>query len=362
MVAMSIFIFLGAATIGILRSGLHVWRSGEAKRKTFDAAQLVLSQISQDLRAIYTYQPREDQLDNICLICDFDQNGRQRIRFVRTVAGATSPYTHKEAGSLLGADRDLDLVEDYHEARMGTMRATGGLCEIAYVMDTDPSSMKLYRGIRAPIGGAGTFLDNANLVPGASGSTLIELAEDVLHMGFLFWTQYTNTWNSRYWPLTNPRPRQKSGPALWWNSTRSDPPPYEPEENEFTTYLSGATPGDPRDDIFPRALRVVLVMREGETGATSKLSRDISEDALQVPVENPGAFGRLEHHYVKIDGEWIRYTSVERRALRIDPGRGSRGVRGTLPAPHRRGALVQAGKTFSFTLRLPGGREDWNGE
>lgn len=366
LVATSIFIFLGAAAIGILRSGLYIWRSGEAKRNTFDTAQLVLSQISEDLRAVYTREPREDQPVHVGLLCDFDPNGRQRIRFVRTVAGATSPYTHKEAGSLLGADSDLDLINDYHEARMGTIRATGGLCEIAYTMSPGPSSTKLYRGMRAPIGGAGSFFNDLNLTP---GSKVVQLADNVLYLGFWFWTQYTNTWKKRkgeeeYWPIINPRPRQKSGPAFWWDSTRSKVPPFELNRNEFTTYLPGAISDDPRDDIFPRAIRIELVVREGVTGVTSKLARDVDGQTLHIPVENPGAFYRLkeEHKLVRIDGEWIRFSDTEHGALKIDPDTGCRGARGTAATSHRRGALVEAGKTFTFTLRLPGAREDWNGK
>ncbi len=356
---MSIFVFIGAAAIGILRTGLSTWHTGESRRETLETAQFVLAQIGQDLRSIYTHEFLEGQSANIMLVCDRDAQGRQRMRFVRTVEGAVSSFTHREAGALLGAEKDLDLNQDYTEARMGDLRPTGGLCELAYVMDSDPASTKLFRGLRAPIGGAGTFFVDSNLTPGGASSSLIEFAEGVLYLGFHFRTQYTNTWDLRHLPIIMPAADEKSGPALWWDSTRSRTPPFKPEDREFTTFLSGSSLLDPSDDIFPRAVQVVLVVAEGETGAISKLSSDIDEESTRIPVEDYRVFAASEYKYVKIGGEWIRYAEAKRGALVLRDEYG-RGARWSIPAAHRRGALVQAGRTFSLILRLPGGREDWN--
>jgi hypothetical protein len=355
---MSIFMFIGATTMGILRTGLFTWRTGEAKRKALETAQLVMSEVAEDLRNIYTHEPREGQTTSMRLLCDFDANGRQRIRFVRTVAGAISPYARKQAGALVGAKSDLDLVDDYTEARMSALRSTSGLCEVAYVMDSDPASTKLYRGLRAPVGGAGTFFVDSNFVPGGSGSALIEFTDGVLYLGFHFWTQYTNTWAVQRIPLIAPEPGEKSGPALWWDSTRSLQL-FKLEDREFTTFISGSSLGDPRDDIYPLAVQVVLVVAQGESGAVTKLASNIDDQATRIPLENASAFGRSEYKYAKIDGEWIRYKEVRRGALVLESEYG-RGARWSTPASHRRGAVVQEGRTFTLTLRLPGGREDWN--
>jgi hypothetical protein len=356
---MGIFIFIGSATIGVLRSGLFTWRTGESRRKALETAQLVLSRVEEDLRNMYTREFLEGQPADIQLLCDRDSNGRQRIRFVRTVGGAVSAHVHKEAGSCLGADSDLDLVNDYREARMGALRATGGLCEVAYVMDSDPASNKLFRGIRAPAGGEHTFFLDSNLLPATANSRLIEFADCVLYLGFLFWTQYTDTWDARYWPMAEPGQRDRSGPAFWWDSTRSRVPPFQLEKGEFTTHLSGSSLLDPRDDIFPRAVQVTLVVAEERTAAATVLADDITENATRIPVADSGPFASCEYKYVKIDAEWIRFSEVGRGALTLEDER-ARGARWTIPAPHRRGAAVQAGRTFAVTLHLPGVREDWN--
>jgi hypothetical protein len=358
MVAMSIFIFIGVATMGVLRTGLFTWRTGEAKRKTLESAQLVLSQIAQDIRNVFTHEPREGQSANIRLLCDYDSNGKQRIRFVRTVAGAISPYAQKKAGALVGGKSHLDLVNDYSEARMSALRATSGLCEVAYVMDSNPAYTKLFRGLRAPVGGTGTFFDDSNLMPGAANSTLIEFSDSVLYLGFHFWTQYTNTWAARHMPLVDPEPGEKSGPALWWDSTRSLSI-FNAEDREFTTFVSGSSLGDPRDDIYPQAVQIVLVVAQGEIGAVTKLARSIDDLATRIPLDDASAFGKSGSNYVVIDSEWIRYKDVRRGELVLEDEY-DRGARWSLPASHVRGAVVQEGKTFTLTLGLPGGREDWN--
>ena len=359
LVAMAIFAFLGTATIGMLRSGLFSWRTGEAKREVLETSQLIMSQVSNDLRNMYTCESVEGRPPYVRLVSDHDANGRQRIRFVRTISGAVSRYARKEAGALVGADADLDLVDDYTEARMGSLRSTSGLCEVAYVMDPDSGSAKLYRGLRAPIGGTETFFINSNLIPATSYSPLIEFADGVLYLGFHFWTQYTNTWDVSAWPIITPQPDEKSGPALSWDSTRSLMLVRNPVERQYTTYLSAASEADTNDDVFPMAVQVVLVLAEGGTGTTSRLTRDIEDTSTRIPVEDASMFENLAYPYVWINGEWIRFSNVERGVLALRDEY-DRGARGTLPASHRRGSLVQAGRTFTVTIMLPGGREDWN--
>jgi hypothetical protein len=359
LVAMAIFAFLGTATVGVLRSGLFSWRTGEAKREVLETAQLIMSQVADDLRNMYTCESVEGRAPYVRLVADRDANGRQRIRFVRTISGAVSPYARKEAGALVGADSDLDLVDDYTEARMGSLRSTSGLCEMAYVMDTNPASAKLYRGLRAPIGGAGTFFVNSNLVPATSNSPLIEFTDGVLYLGFHFWTQYTNTWDVSAYPIVAPRPDEKSGPALYWDSTRSLMFVRNPVERQFTTYLSASSEADTGDDIFPTAVQVMLVLVEGESGASSRLTRDIEDNSTRIPVEDESVFEDLAYPYVCIDTEWVRFNATESKALALKDEY-DRGARGTVPASHRKGALVQAGRTFVITIELPGGREDWN--
>jgi hypothetical protein len=132
-----------------------------------------------------------------------------------------------------------------------------------------------------------------------------------------------------------------------------------PVERQYTTYLSATSEADTNDDVFPTAVQIVLVLAEGGTGTSSRLTRDIEDTSTRIPVEDASIFENLAYPYVWINGEWVRFSNVERRALALRDEY-DRGARGTLPASHRKGSLVQAGRTFTVTIRLPGGREDWN--
>jgi hypothetical protein len=367
LVAMAIFLFLGAALITMLRQGIATWRSGESRREIYERAREILGQISSDLSSTYTVKVQEDQPFDIMFVCDWVSSApgachSQRLRFVRTLSGAGSDYALQEAGTLLGADSDLDLVNDGSEARVGLLRSTGGLCEVAYV--SDPVSETLHRAMRAPIGGARSLFCDANVQVSAATSRLIEFASGVMFLGFSFWTQYTNTWDENSPTLISPRENQKSGPLLWWDSTRSTLPPAlfgAPERDEYTLFRSASSLTDPSDDAFPREVRITLVISEkGTEGQTTLLKTDISADTLHIPVENvqklPGTDSAFP--YAKIGAEWIRYSKIEGDMLILDEY--GRGRRGTQPASHNRGTPVRAGLTFVTTVRVPGFREDWN--
>ena len=59
--------------------------------------------------------------------------------------------------------------------------------------------------------------------------------------------------------------------------------------------------------------------------------------------------------YVKVEGEWMRWTSVDGASLKVE-----RGVRGSTAVEHRAGAPVHFGRTFQRVVDLPVYREDWN--
>jgi hypothetical protein len=364
---MAIFLFLGAALITILRQGVAIWRSGETKREIYERAQEILGQISSDLSSTHTLKVKEDQPFDIKFLCDFVSWAptachTQRLRFVRTLAGAGSDYSSQEAGAFLGADSDLDLLNDGAEARAGLLRSTGGLCEVAYV--TDPASETLYRAMRAPIGGARSLFSDANVHLGAADSRLTEFARGVMFLGLSFWTQYTNSWDENSPTIISPRKNEKSGPLLWWDSTRATLPPTllgAPEKDEYILYRDASSLADPSDDAFPREVRITLVLAgKGVEGQTTRLKNHISPDALRIPVESVQKLPSPDSAfpYVKIDTEWIRYSKVEGNSLILDEY--GRGRRYTQPTSHNRGTPVRAGFTFVTTVTIPTFREDWN--
>ncbi|MFH1421492.1 MAG: hypothetical protein ABIH42_02080 [Planctomycetota bacterium] len=370
LIATSIFLILGVTLMAMLHQGISIWRSGESRKQAHEKMREVLEQISNDFSCAYTLKPGEDQPLNIMFLCDFikltysEDTGRapfsQRLRFIRTLKGAGSDFAANEAGSLTDANSDLDLVNDNLEAHAGLLRSTGGLCEVAYIIDS--VSEKVYRGIKAPIGGVNSFLVDLSTELANIDSRFVEIAEGVMFLGFSFWTPYTNTWDESY--LTFVSKNKKSGPLLWWDSTRGllPPSPFGAlERDKYTLYCGSSSYADPNDDVFPRNVRVTLVISEKSTeGASTFLSSKVSSDTLRIPLENASKVPKpgSAFPYVKIDNEWIKYSRIEENSLVLDEN--GRGKRGTFPAQHARGALVRAGLTFIKVISLPCYKEDWN--
>jgi prepilin-type N-terminal cleavage/methylation domain-containing protein len=367
LIAMTIFMFLGMALISLLRSGLRTWRAGEERGETLEIAQAVLGQISSDLDSIYTevsdYGPVR-----VKLIADYYDTSRHnalpRLRFVRTTSGELQKYLRREAGTRLGASDAIDEHDDFEEARGGGLKATGGLCEVAYaLMLKDPSGnsgdLVLCRSIHSPIGNGGSLFDDGNL----TSRNLTPLSDRVLYFGFRFWTQYTNNWSTAYYTKTYlfDRDNEKSGPKVFWDSTRGTYRPGEQDSSRKYQFLMyRGTPHDASDDIFPSLIKIILVVKEsGQTAAITTLARNVEATSTDIYLTDGSRFPRTKDDgfcYVCIEGEWIKYR--ERRRNTLTGIR--RGVRGTKAMRHRSGARAETGRTFSMVIKPPSFRENWD--
>ena len=221
-VAMGIFIVLGAALITILRQGLALWRTGETKKEAHERANFILSYLREDLANTYSKVGGSMPIRFLCdLEPESDERGvqRQRLRFVRTRRGESQHPIGSQGGRVLESDQYFDHFGDVEEARSGYLRAGAGLQEILYTLDPDPDSTTLWRGVRSPPGGADSLMAAA-WNPNWVEERCHELASGVLHLEFRFWTQYTSTWDENYFPRPFPHDDGlPSGPArCWWSS------------------------------------------------------------------------------------------------------------------------------------------------
>ena len=170
----------------------------------------------------------------------------------------------------------------------------------------------------------------------------------LLHVEFALWSQNTRGWDAD--------PGQ--GPELAWDSARAgwllDPEGPTPG---FSLDLGPQSLTDPTDDVYPRWVRITLVIgRSQRQPAEAILAQSLDERAVRLRVVNPDRL-RQEGGFVKVGAEWIAYTGLqgnELTGLR-------RGQRGTAALAHRSGAPVRVGRTVRFALRLHHGRESWNG-
>ncbi|MEM7165479.1 MAG: hypothetical protein AAF581_08445 [Planctomycetota bacterium] len=358
LVATGIFLFLGSALIMFLNVGINMWRVGEIRREAYERAQAIVDTIASDLTSTFPdpSQGTKGQVD-VVLLSDHDANGRQRLRFVRTLAGEMRHPVTQHAGSLTGAYFDYDYDADAEQLEMGMLRAPGGLQEIAYIMDPRPELDLLYRAARSPIGGPSTLFDNDKLyrwddldaAPLGPGSLLRPLADGVLHLEFRFWGQDTETWMPlEEQPDVTPAERD-------WDSTGGI---LGPMDGDVRGDFDDSSRHEHRDDVFPSRVQIVLVLRPARAARFAKLSARLSSHDDEVRVDRTTHYPDGAFQYIKIDDEWIRYGGLSKNGfLEVE-----RGVRGTEAADHERGATVVYGTTFTRIVRIPGARRSrWGG-
>ena len=176
------------------------------------------------------------------------------------------------------------------------------------------------------------------------------LVEDVLHIELQMWSQRTRGWAGS---------GQGGGAEIVWDSARAGWLQDEAFGPVFALDRGPESAFDPTDDVFPHALRVLLVVADDEKQAAAGLLADdlqVEDRSLRLVAGDrfPGA---LDGGFVKVGGEWIRYGARDGDWL---TGL-QRGVRGTKARSHQASARVRTGRTAEFTIPLAHGKDDWNG-
>ncbi|MCI0651138.1 MAG: prepilin-type N-terminal cleavage/methylation domain-containing protein [Planctomycetes bacterium] len=352
LVAMSIFLVLGGALVMFLRIGMQTWRHGEIQREAFERSQAILDQIADDLASAFTDTSHGmSGVVEVTFLSDYDDRGKQRLLFVRSLAGEMRHRITREAGTLTGGIAEYDFHNDAIERDKGQLRAPGGLSEIAYLMDPRAGSELLWRGLRAPIGGEGTLFDRDNvynLEPRPDDPLPVRhcraFAEGVLHIEYNFWGGGTRTWE-----LT----AEDESALQSWDSTKG-------MLSDFPGYRAGSR-HEPRDDVFPSRVQIVLSLRPAQALRFARLRRAIDGNEREIAVDTTMYYPDGAFQYILIDDEWLRFDSKSDNVFQI--AEDGRGVRGTAPASHAAGATVLFGHTFSRVVRVPGARTSgWVGK
>jgi prepilin-type N-terminal cleavage/methylation domain-containing protein len=359
MIAMAIFSILGMTLALFLRQGLSAWRTGEARRGAYEEAQSLLRRLREDLRSTFTTVPVvPGEPARARFLCDIDEEGRQRLAFVRTIPAESRHPLAALAGNAIGADQDLDGRNDHEKAVAGRLRATGGLEEVLYAMDPEVDGA-LLRGARSPVGGDASLFALENV---KNAARLREVARplslNVLHFELQFWAQNTEGWRDE-------AVARKHGPTSVWDSTRGLLPadPNTPAE-EFRFFRDEASVEDADDDVFPERIRATIVVREEGPAATwSALAAPVNETDVEVAVLDPKLF-ETRGPYVRIGkgqaAEWVRFKSVDAGSGRLRLEVNGRGLRGTRRRRHAAGEDVVTGRTFTTEVEVPAFAEAWN--
>jgi hypothetical protein len=123
----------------------------------------------------------------------------------------------------------------------------------------------------------------------------------------------------------------------------------------FGLDLGPASLDDPRDDVWPRWVRVTLVVAARRAAPPdSYLTQPVGEAEQSLALSRPEDLPAVdENPFVKVGAEWVRFGGIAGTSL---TGL-RRGQRGTRAVPHPAGTPVRAGRLLVLDLALPQGRD-----
>lgn len=387
LIATGIMALLGAGLVALLTRGVAIWNRAENTGRVYEQARAVLDVIAADLRSTQIRAHAGDDDVDIRFLCDRDPGGRQRLRFVRTTSAETSDPVLRQGGKKLAIRTPAvyDGRDDLREANEGLLAAPGGTMEVMYALDPRPGERLLWRGVKAPIGGAGSLFreERVGETPEASrparrglvATTKAEgqksdeesrgpdvpfadvarpVTDGVLFLGFAFWGPTTSTWDPSARPLLSPESGAASGPLFHWDSTRAllD---IGGAAGELLFRKRQGSLDDPTDDIFPEMVEVTLVLSEDDSPLGARLSQNINAAASHFLISKELTLpDDPRNRFLLVGDEWIALKSIDGRAVVVATG--GRGVRDTKPADHAAGTHVKLGITFRRVVEIPGNR------
>ncbi len=372
LVAFVIFTMLVTALVTLATAGLETWSGGEQRKDVMDRAQRLLDQIADDVRNAYSDQiwhvdAMGNEYKHAGFTCDADPQKVQRLRFVRS-------------GHLSRVNADPDIR--VRAPQLPDLNYTQ-LWEIAYVMDADPKSGRLWRGIRTFDRRNRESILNADEIGNTASNFFRQnfraVDTGILWISFRFWTPYTNTWatvgedayicpnrghalvalnsqakcpicqkDTQKTPGQAPRrtrdAREIVGPSLLWDSSRVI---NEGDVARFFLHKSKRL-NDP-DFSYPEIAQVTLVIEsQASEGRGSTLVDGISESDVSIRVTSTRGMPDAPN-FVKIDGEWVEYSEKSMTELKLK----RRGARASVAASHNPTARVRFGETYVRDVHVP---------
>jgi len=353
--ATALFAVLGTMLFQLLQGGMEISARGERVRDLEERALAVMDLMAEDLRHGWCgvggggEQTARFLLESQALGSPDHgplQGQTALLRFSRLLYEQRALAWLRHAGERPGAERAATLSgrEDPNE-----LLPTGGLAESLYTcaLVPDEALPVLVRLSRSPVGGAGSLL--AAEVADLEQRLLwdgVPLVSRVLHFSVRCWAPATVAWQVA-------APSEGAPASSTWDSTRGlghvDP----------AGLAQGQSPGsllDGRDDLFPPAVRIALVLDPYSESqqAEAQLAEDLGPESTRLRMSS-GRLGGDDRSppFVWIDGEWLGVQSRVGDELIVE-----RGQRGTVAAAHRQGSAIRVGRLFEQVVLLPGAREN----
>ena len=379
--------------VSLVDSGLTMFRDGETSQVLADrgarAQQVIRDELSR-LRGSATGRDRqavEDRLVVQLLPIGLPPQPVRGATLVQVVRAAVHLAPDRElavVGKLLAAEvfeEDPSLTPEEVLAEVDKRRASeplrgvGNLLMLPWRQEGDDDALlELRAGWLLPgqvlPSGPDRFVDPFGVVvPGGDelpGLMVYELTEPVLqnllHFEIGLWSQRTTSWGDQRGPLhgfqSGAAPDLQQPMAIW-DSARGGWLVDAASGGEFAFDVGPWSERDPTDDIHPHAILVrVVVAQDREATPEGLLANFLGKEDTALTLYDGTAFpGNRDGGYVKIGGEWLRYTELDGdRLIGL-----KRGQRATMIEEHATGSVVHVGRTVEFVVPVLHAKDDWNG-
>jgi len=337
MVSIGILLVLGTMIIGFLRGALTMSRTGVARGRQYETAQVIIRLAVDDFSQVMPPPPRVDgDTSAMAFLLRQDCWGRQVIGFTRAFGEELRSKGGYDAGRGspgVGYSKPFTgrNVNDYWVS-------TGGNCEVVYMLEPYAFGTRLYRAVQSPPGQGG-LIDQLemwlNEHPRSNATDFgptawwldrnfeqrFELvAENVLAFNVECWDEQTTGWE--------PGP---TGPRTSWSISQR--------------LAQGRPP-------LPYAVRLTIIVgAEDPLRAESPVLGALGPSDSSVNVEDTSNFADAGDAgaYIRVNGELIAYGDKSGGGF----GACARGALGTRAQDHPAGSKARGGEAFRRVIQLP---------
>jgi prepilin-type N-terminal cleavage/methylation domain-containing protein len=355
LVALTLLGSLGVLLAQLIRNSFRLYHQGEVRGEIYLEAVPLLEDLERDVLSVHGGPEGR-------FIVEAEGGGLGRgegflLRMVCGLPGGERGHAILRRASTEVSPTEVWRGEDVAPADRGRIAPPSGICEVAWALVADPADqgdreglLTLYRGVRAPALDPGGFFDPADDSQRDEAWVrrhLQPVASNVLGCWVLCFGQGTESWDEEA-ALAG---RATAGGSLReWDSTRGQLP-----ATRFALARGPASRDDPRDDVFPSRVRIVLHQARGAT-PDARLRRGATADDGVLRLSGALDLFDLEDGKglpVKVGREWVEVIGLAGTDLRVR--RLARGG-GSLIAAHPAGTPVFLGKSFRKTVAIPARR------